>query len=118
MSTSAGSHLGVYTLDPMIITDAPMAPRHRIQAWDFSKMNIPDISDRKFDQLIIKSVEPRLIKRDIWRFCFVLGEANGVVPECKIHNDASVDVSNDGHLLVTLLPSGRLSVTTMLGNYS
>lgn len=43
------------------------------------------------------------------------GEANGVVAECKIHNDASVDVSNDGHLLVTLLPSGRFSVTTMLG---
>lgn len=38
-----------------------------------------------------------------------------MVPECKIHNDASVDVSNDGHLLVTLLPSGRLSNTTMLG---
>lgn len=37
-----------------------------------------------------------------------------VVAECKIHNDASVDVSNDGRLLVTLLPTGRM-VTAMLG---
>lgn len=38
-----------------------------------------------------------------------------IVAECKIHNDASVDVSNDGCLLVTLLPTGRLSSTAMLG---
>jgi hypothetical protein len=37
-----------------------------------------------------------------------------VVAECKIHNDASVDVSNDGRLLVTLLPTGRMG-TAMLG---
>jgi activator-of-BECN1-regulated-autophagy protein 1 len=38
-----------------------------------------------------------------------------VVAECKIHNDASVDVSNDGRLLVTLLSTGRMSSTAMLG---
>lgn len=38
-----------------------------------------------------------------------------VVAECRIQNDASVDVSNDGRLLVTLLPTGRLSSTDMLG---
>jgi hypothetical protein len=41
-------------------------------------------------------------------------DKNVVVAECKIHNDASVDVSNDGRLLVTLLPTGRMG-TAMLG---
>ncbi|XP_067007818.2 serine-rich adhesin for platelets isoform X2 [Anabrus simplex] len=77
--------------DTVIITDAPMSPNHRIQVWDFSSLNIPDISN---------------------------AEKNMIVPECKIHNDASVDVSRDGRLLVTLLPSGRLSITTKLGVYS
>ncbi|XP_069677207.1 uncharacterized protein [Periplaneta americana] len=76
--------------DSFIITDAPMSPNHRIQAWDFSKLSIPDISNEK----------------------------NVIVAECKIHNDASVDVSSDGRLLVTLLPTGRLSSTAMLGVYS
>lgn len=49
-------------------------------------------------------------------FClFVLAEKNVVVAECKIQNDASVDISNDGRLLVTLLPTGRLRSTDMLG---
>ncbi|RZF38504.1 hypothetical protein LSTR_LSTR006099 [Laodelphax striatellus] len=65
-----------------------MSITHRIQVWDFSTFNIPDISNT---------------------------EKNLVVNECRIHNDASVDVSRDGHLLVTLLPSGRIS---MLGVYS
>lgn len=77
--------------DSFIITDAPMSPNHRIQAWDFSRLNIPDISN---------------------------AEKNVIVAECKIHNDASVDVSSDGRLLVTLLPTGRLSSTAMLGVYS
>lgn len=42
-------------------------------------------------------------------------EKNVVVRECKIHNDASIDISSDGKLLTTLLPSGRINVTTMLG---
>jgi activator-of-BECN1-regulated-autophagy protein 1 len=41
-------------------------------------------------------------------------EKNVIAAECKIHNDASVDVSNDGRLLVTLLPTGRMG-TAMLG---
>lgn len=41
---------------------------------------------------------------------------NVVVSECKIHNDASVDISSDGTILVTLLPSGGyLNVTNRLG---
>lgn len=42
-------------------------------------------------------------------------EKNVVVPECKIHNDASIDISTDGKLLATLLQSGRINVTTTLG---
>jgi len=38
-----------------------------------------------------------------------------VVRECKIHNDASIDISTDGKLLATLLQSGRINVTTTLG---
>lgn len=41
---------------------------------------------------------------------------NVVVSECKIHNDASVDIASDGTILVTLLPSGGyLNVTNRLG---
>lgn len=38
-----------------------------------------------------------------------------MVRECKIHNDASIDISTDGKLLATLLQSGRINVTTTLG---
>lgn len=38
-----------------------------------------------------------------------------MVRECKIHNDASIDISADGKLLATLMPTGRINVTTMLG---
>ncbi|XP_046401670.1 serine-rich adhesin for platelets-like isoform X2 [Ischnura elegans] len=86
-----------YREDPLqetvenILRDATMAVTHRIQAWDFSSCTIPEIGD---------------------------GEQNVVVPECKIHNDASVDVSSDGRMLVALLPPGRLQINTMLGIYS
>ena len=43
-------------------------------------------------------------------------ESNLVVPEAKIHNDASVDISEDGSLLVTLVPS-NLPMTTVVGVY-
>jgi hypothetical protein len=52
---------------------------------------------------------------DSFQGYFVSAEQNMVVAECKIQNDASVDVSNDGRLLVTLLPTGRLRSTDMLG---
>ena len=68
----------------------PSCPTHRIQAWDFSKGDIPDITD---------------------------SEANIVVREAKIHNDASVDISEDGSLLVTLVPS-NLPISILVGVYS
>uniref|UniRef100_A0A1B6BX04 Activating molecule in BECN1-regulated autophagy protein 1 n=4 Tax=Clastoptera arizonana TaxID=38151 RepID=A0A1B6BX04_9HEMI len=85
------SYLRGFGSSSVFLNDTPVSPHHRIQAWDFSKYNIPDISNV---------------------------DKNIVVSECKIHNDASVDVSHDGRMLVTLLPSGRLSITTMLGVYS
>jgi len=63
---------------------------HRIQTWDFWGSGIPDIS---------------------------LREHNVVVKEAKIHNDASVDISEDGKLLVTLAPC-NLPMTTVVGLYS
>jgi len=71
-------------------TPSNIALTHRIQTWDFSKGDIPDISD---------------------------SEHNIVVKEAKIHNDASVDISEDGSLLVTLVPS-NLPMTTVVGLYS
>ncbi|XP_012280733.1 uncharacterized protein LOC105699895 [Orussus abietinus] len=64
---------------------------HRVQAWDFSEGEIPNITDP---------------------------DKNVVVRECKIHNDASVDISSDGKLLATHLPTGRVNTTTRLGVYS
>ena len=37
----------------------------------------------------------------------LLGEANVIVPHCKLHNDASVDLSQDGSMLAVLVPSAR-----------
>ncbi|KAL1494862.1 hypothetical protein ABEB36_010380 [Hypothenemus hampei] len=69
-----------------------VTPNHRIQVWDISEGTIPSI---------INPVK------------------NVVVGECKIHNDASVDIATDGSILVTLLPSGGyLNVTNRLGVYS
>ncbi|XP_045598580.2 uncharacterized protein [Procambarus clarkii] len=62
---------------------------HRIQAWDFAHYRIPDISD---------------------------GNANVVVGKCKIHNDASVDISSDGTMLAALVPESQ--AMTMVGVYS
>nr|XP_022918666.1 uncharacterized protein LOC111427675 [Onthophagus taurus]XP_022918667.1 uncharacterized protein LOC111427675 [Onthophagus taurus] len=70
----------------------PVTPNHRIQVWDFSQNVIPNINDPL---------------------------RNMVVNECKIHNDASVDIASDGSILVTLLPTGGyLNATTRLGVYS
>ncbi|XP_051154473.1 probable serine/threonine-protein kinase DDB_G0282963 isoform X2 [Leptopilina boulardi] len=66
-------------------------PNYRVQAWDFSDGEIPDITNP---------------------------EKNVVVRECKIHNDASIDISADGTMLATALPSGRINATTTLGVYS
>ncbi|KAK3927156.1 Activating molecule in BECN1-regulated autophagy protein 1 [Frankliniella fusca] len=71
-------NIGHFVREPNFTTEEHRI--HRIQLWDFSKGDIPDISD---------------------------GDENVVVAECKIHNDASVDISADGHLLVALLPAPR-----------
>ncbi|XP_063838629.1 uncharacterized protein LOC135087769 [Ostrinia nubilalis] len=47
------------------------------------------------------------------------GTKNVVVQKCRIHNDASIDISKDGRLLVALLPVPRLRHTNhWLGVYS
>jgi len=71
-------------------TPSNISLTHRIQTWDFSRGDIPEIKDA----------------------CL-----NVVVKEAKIHNDASVDISEDGSLLVTLVPS-NLPMTTVVGLYS
>nr|CAD7262287.1 unnamed protein product [Timema shepardi] len=77
--------------EAMYLGETALIQSHRIQVWDFSKFNIPKIGNVK---------------------------ENIVVAECKIHNDASVDVSRDNKILVALLPNGRYNSTTMLGVYS
>ncbi|XP_014607709.1 PREDICTED: probable serine/threonine-protein kinase DDB_G0282963 [Polistes canadensis] len=65
---------------------------YRVQAWDFSNGEIPDLTDPK---------------------------KNIVVHECKIHNDASIDISSDGKMITTLLSSpGAHNIGTNLGIYS
>ncbi|KAM3964660.1 uncharacterized protein ACR2FA_001049 [Aphomia sociella] len=79
-------------LDAGIISEAQPAPSHRVQAWDFTTGNTPDIAD---------------------------STKNVVVQRCKIHNDASIDISKDGRLLVALLPVLRFRNTNQwLGVYS
>ncbi|CAK1550022.1 unnamed protein product [Leptosia nina] len=79
-------------LDAGIISETYPAPSHRVQAWDFTKGATPDIAD---------------------------SSKNVVVQRCKIHNDASIDISKDGRLLVALLPMPRLRNTNhWLGVYS
>ncbi|XP_038051794.1 uncharacterized protein LOC119724687 isoform X2 [Patiria miniata] len=51
---------------------------YRLQWWDFSEFELPDISDP---------------------------DHNVIVPHCKIHNDASCDVSQDGRYLAAFVPS-------------
>lgn len=84
-------------------------PVHRIQMWDISKCCIPNISNREYRSEAARS--------SMITFAFPpADEKNIVVSECKIHNDGSVDISRDGTLLVTLLPSGGyLNVTNRLG---
>nr|XP_018898162.1 PREDICTED: uncharacterized protein LOC109031219 isoform X2 [Bemisia tabaci] len=94
--------------DPGLLPDSPrsyftrrtipnelrVSLHHRIQAWDFSKWT-------PWSALDIKNPHKNL-----------------VVADCKIYNDASVDISSDSSLLVTLLPSSRFGFTCMLGIYS
>ncbi|XP_063230973.1 uncharacterized protein LOC134535704 isoform X2 [Bacillus rossius redtenbacheri] len=81
-----------YLGPPVVLRDVSSPQTHRIQLWDFSQFCLPDIS--KADE-------------------------NVVVSECKIHNDASIDVSKDGFMLAALLPSDHYeNFTNTLGVYS
>ncbi|XP_033123838.1 activating molecule in BECN1-regulated autophagy protein 1-like isoform X2 [Anneissia japonica] len=51
---------------------------HRLQWWDFTRQELPDISNEN---------------------------ASVIVPHCKIHNDNSCDLSQDSQLLATFVPS-------------
>ncbi|XP_022083622.1 LOW QUALITY PROTEIN: activating molecule in BECN1-regulated autophagy protein 1-like [Acanthaster planci] len=51
---------------------------YRLQWWDFSEFELPDISD---------------------------ADHNVIVPHCKLHNDASCDISQDGRYLAAFVPS-------------
>ncbi|KAL9955565.1 hypothetical protein ACROYT_G036903 [Oculina patagonica] len=53
---------------------------HRLQWWDFSQVKLPDLKD---------------------------SESHVIAPSCKIHNDASCDISSDGKLLATFVPSAQ-----------
>lgn len=65
---------------------------HRVQRWDFSGAQIPVISDPT---------------------------VNVVIPCCKLHNDATAEISQDGKLLAMFVPSHRgFPDDTVLGLFS
>uniref|UniRef100_A0A8C6PN63 Autophagy/beclin-1 regulator 1b n=1 Tax=Nothobranchius furzeri TaxID=105023 RepID=A0A8C6PN63_NOTFU len=53
---------------------------YRLQWWDFTKFDLPEISNASI---------------------------NVLVPNCKIYNDASCDISSDGQLLAVFIPSSQ-----------
>lgn len=53
---------------------------HRLQWWDFSRVELPDLKN---------------------------SDSHVIAPSCKIHNDASCDISSDGNLLATFVPSAQ-----------
>uniref|UniRef100_A0A8C5QM43 Activating molecule in BECN1-regulated autophagy protein 1 n=1 Tax=Leptobrachium leishanense TaxID=445787 RepID=A0A8C5QM43_9ANUR len=53
---------------------------YRLQWWDFTKYDLPEISN---------------------------ASANVLVQNCKIYNDASCDISSDGQLLAAFIPSSQ-----------
>ncbi|KAF7644854.1 hypothetical protein LDENG_00214460 [Lucifuga dentata] len=53
---------------------------YRLQWWDFTKFDLPEISN---------------------------ASVNVLVPNCKIYNDASCDISADGQLLAVFIPSNE-----------
>uniref|UniRef100_A0A8C2HWQ6 Autophagy/beclin-1 regulator 1b n=1 Tax=Cyprinus carpio TaxID=7962 RepID=A0A8C2HWQ6_CYPCA len=53
---------------------------YRLQWWDFTKFDLPEISN---------------------------ATVNVLVPHCKIYNDASCDISADGQLLAVFIPSSQ-----------
>ncbi|XP_041354781.1 activating molecule in BECN1-regulated autophagy protein 1-like [Gigantopelta aegis] len=73
----AGAFMG--TGEPAVASNI-IPQTHRIQRWDFTRCEIPDITHAK---------------------------QNIVVSHCKLHNDASCDISQDGSFLATFVPSHR-----------
>lgn len=53
---------------------------HRLQWWNFSQVELPDLKN---------------------------SESHVIASSCKIHNDASCDISSDGKLLATFVPSAQ-----------
>uniref|UniRef100_A0A3P8X2L9 Autophagy/beclin-1 regulator 1b n=1 Tax=Cynoglossus semilaevis TaxID=244447 RepID=A0A3P8X2L9_CYNSE len=53
---------------------------YRLQWWDFTKFDLPEVSN---------------------------ASVNVLVPNCKIYNDASCDISADGQLLAVFIPSSQ-----------
>jgi len=76
--------------DSLYYSNAHPQPTHRIQAWDFNDGVLPDLTNTT-DHIVVQ--------------------------EARIHNDASVDVSSDGTLLVTLVPS-NIPTSMLVGVYS
>lgn len=75
--TIAGAFL---TRDDQAVASNIVPQTHRIQRWDVSKCVVPDITNASI---------------------------NIVVKHCKLHNDASCDLSKDGQFLATFVPSHR-----------
>ncbi|CAL1548031.1 unnamed protein product [Lymnaea stagnalis] len=75
--TIAGAFL---TRDDQAVASNIVPQTHRIQRWDVSKCVVPDITNASI---------------------------NIVVKHCKLHNDASCDLSKDGTFLATFVPSHR-----------
>nr|XP_033327454.1 activating molecule in BECN1-regulated autophagy protein 1-like isoform X2 [Megalopta genalis] len=73
--------------DVSISENALEVETYRVQAWDFSNGETPDITNY---------------------------EKNVVVRNCNIRNDATIDISSDGKLLTAMFPSGGLGWATTL----
>lgn len=92
-------NIGIGIIDPGIHT-VDNHPMSRIQVWNFSEGEVPDIRNSKSFNINSKvNTQYKLI------IIYVrLATKNIVVSQCKILNDASVDISKDGQLLVALIP--------------
>lgn len=87
----------------------------------FSSMLLP-LSPRQVSILLKTPGGDLRDVTSLWTFDFFTATESIVVNECKIHNDASVDIAVDSSILAALVPSHRTSLQirdgTMLGIYS
>lgn len=85
----------------------------RLQWWDFTKFDLPEISNGKNISWIYKVWERVKVQmlfqrlRDMFVFFLCSASVNVLVPNCKIYNDASCDISADGQLLAVFIPSSQ-----------